>query len=141
MTTTTNIPGLNVQWPWSQLLLDGTKTVETRHYALPIKHVDRQLALIETPGPNGKCYAGIQRARIIGLIVFSESFQYLSYSDWSRDCSRHRVSTNDAAFLYGEKPKWGWLVASVTALAVPVEPPMPRGIVFASNCIVPLVPQ
>ena len=48
------IPGVNIRWPWSKLLLEGTKTVETRSYPLPTGFVGKEIAVIETPGPNGK---------------------------------------------------------------------------------------
>ena len=46
--------GLNVQWPFSQLLLAGIKTEEVRGYALGhmnMAKADEDLWLVETPGP------------------------------------------------------------------------------------------
>ena len=82
MATLETIPGVNIQWPWSELLLTGKKSVETRSYPLPEKYLGQWLAVIETPGPHGKREAGIDKARITGKIMFSESFQYPTLSEW-----------------------------------------------------------
>ena len=47
------LPAINIQFPISELILSGKKTIETRTYALPEKYIERDLYLIETPGSNG----------------------------------------------------------------------------------------
>ena len=132
------IPGVNIQWPWSQLLLSGVKTVETRGYPLPAKYIGQELALIETPGPRGKKEAGIERARIIGTIVFSGSIEYRSGGAWSKDRDRHQVQQDDPVFAFrAGTPKWGWVVEQVTKLIEPSAAPARRGIVFAARCAIP----
>ena len=128
------LPGVNIQWPWSQMLLSGEKTVETRSYPLPKKYEGVELALIETPGPRGKKEAGIEKARIIGTITFSGSFQYETKKQWLGDFDRHWVGPKDV--LYGfkaDKEKWGWVVSTVGQTTIQ-PPPEKRGIVFASEC-------
>ncbi len=132
------IPGINIQWPWSALLLTGHKTVETRTYPIPAHYIGAELAIIETPGPHGKNEAGIDKARIIGTIVFESCFEYRTRDQWLQDLKRHCVPPNDA--LYGFKqgsPKWGWVVRQVRALDCHVPAPSPRGIVFAKVCKLP----
>ena len=132
------IPGINVQWPWSQLLISGEKTVETRKYPLPdrLKNVD--LALIETPGPRGKKEAGIDKARIIGTITFSESFQYKTERHWRRDSKLHCVPTNDPVYAFNPKQeKWGWEVSKVNAFLTLVNAPKKKGMIYAKKCRVP----
>jgi hypothetical protein len=132
------LPGINIQWPWSQLLLSGKKIVETRSYALPKKYEGQALALIETPGPFGLKQAGITEARIIGIITFSESFRYLTKKAWAADQNRHLVKMDDPSFAYdSSKPKWGWVVSTVVPFEKPVAAPVKKGIVFSSNCRVP----
>jgi hypothetical protein len=139
MSKTTILPGINIQWPWSQLIASGIKTVETRKYPIPEKYIDRPLALIETPGPRGKKEAGIEKARIIGVITFSESFEYKTVKQWRDDYERHCVPTNDPQFTYTKgTPKWGWEVASVIQFTRPIKAPTKKGIVFATSCSVPL---
>jgi hypothetical protein len=132
------IPGINIQWPWSRLILEGKKTVETRSYPIPKKHIGKPLALIETPGPRGKREAGIESAKIIGIVVFGGSYKYRNRSEWKNEESKHRVAEDDAQFTFNlKKEKWAWPVLKARSLADPVPPPNSRGIVFASNCIIP----
>ena len=50
---TLSMPGLNVNWPFSQLILTGVKTVEARSYALGYRNIAQpavEMWLVETPG-------------------------------------------------------------------------------------------
>lgn len=134
------MPGINMQWPWSELLLSGQKTIETRTYPLPAKYNGIELALIETPGPRGKRDAGIEKARVIGTITFSSSFQYMSESEWKKDEKRHRVNTSDPQFSWEKRRQkvWGWRVIQTKRLPKPIPAPRKRGIVFATSCRVSL---
>lgn len=139
MTRSRSIPGINIQWPWSRLLLSGEKTIETRSYRLPAHYQNAPLALIETPGPLGKKSADITSARIVGLICFSDSFRYSSKSSWTADFVRHRVPANDPTFSFSNgHEKWGWEVVSVAKFDSPISPPTRRGIVFSSKCEIPI---
>ena len=115
-----------MQAPGCELLLSGTKTVETRGYPLPERLENIWLWLIETPGPKGKF-----KARIRGRIKFSGSFQYQSKSQWLQDFARHQVSPNDAQFAFkAATPKYGWIVAGCEECEA-IAPPAKRGIVYA----------
>lgn len=132
------IPGVNIQWPWSQLLLSGQKTVETRGYPIPEKYLGVELAIIETPGPRGKKEGGVDKARIVGTITFCESFQYRTKSQWEKDVARHMVDITDPQFAWGKsKERWGWRVTSVKLFNRFYRPPVKRGIVFATACEIP----
>lgn len=129
------IPGINVQWPWSELIASGSKKVETRSYDIPEMHRGQELALIETPGPRGKREAGITAARIIGIVRFQRTYQYKAKSAWLSENGLHRVPADDK--MYGfkkDKPKWAWVVESFTPIDPPLPPPKKRGIVFANAC-------
>jgi hypothetical protein len=129
------ISGLNIQWPWTRLILSGQKTVETRSYPLPKKYIGKELAIIETPGKEGRKSAGIIKAKIIGVVVFSESFVYENKDDWIEDYHRHRVNETDPTYGFSkEKPKWAWVIKNVRILPQPVPPPKKRGIIFAVGC-------
>jgi hypothetical protein len=129
------IPGINIQWPWSQLLITSQKTVETRSYPLPEKYIGRELAVIETPGKRGLQEAGITKARIIGTITFSYSKAYGNEQEWLEDRPRHRIESNDPNFKWSsDKPKYAWVVKDVAVLKNPIPAPKKRGIVFASDC-------
>jgi hypothetical protein len=122
--------GLNIQTPWSFLLINGDKSVETRSYPLPKKYEGVEMALIETPGKYGRF-----KARIIGTITFSHSFQYPDKQAWIDDYNRHKVEELDE-FCYWNpnKPKYGWVVCNIKKFDSPIPAPKKRGIVFAKNC-------
>lgn len=122
--------GINIQTPWSKLLIDGEKAVETRSYHLPEKYMGETLALIETPGKRGKF-----KSRIIGTITFSHSFKYPDKQSWIDDYNRHKVSEDDKDYGWNDtKQKYGWVVSNITKLENPVDPPAKRGIIFVNGC-------
>ncbi len=127
------VPGLNIQWPWSRMIVEGQKVIETRGYQLPIQYVGIPIAIIETPGPLGK-KQGIDKARIVGLVTFSESFQYKTKAQWKSDTQRHFVK-EDSAFAFGNRSEtWAWVISEVSALKKPAPAPARRGIVFTKSC-------
>lgn len=135
-----SVPGINIQWPWSELIVSGKKSVETRSYPIPAKYVGVELAIIETPGANGKRAAGISTARIVGTVVFSSCYPYRSLSHWEREVDLHRVDKSDPHFAYTSgKPRWAWVVGRVDRITHPIKPPAKRGIIFAKECKLPLV--
>ena len=122
--------GINIQSPWSSLLINGDKCVETRSYPLPKKYEGEELALISTPGK----YTDIP-AKIIGTITFTHSFKYPSKETWKEDCIRHLVAHNDEKFGWSEnKEKYGWVVSNVTKFDEPIPAPKNKGIIFTLNC-------
>lgn len=134
-----SLPGINIQWPWSRLIIEGRKTVETRSYPLPLAYKNTEVVLIETPGAEGKLKYGIRRARIIGTIRFRSSFRYSSEELWLGDFSRHLVGANDLQFGWKVKSeKWGWEVEVIQVFSQPRPAPSSRGIIFTKKCDVDL---
>ena len=128
------IPGINIQAPWSELILSGQKTIETRSYPLPKKYHNTPLALIETPGPRKL----ITKARISGIVVFSHSVLYENELGWKADGKRHLVESNDIQFAFNlRKPKFGWIVKSVIRFDIHLPVASARGIVFTTGCRIP----
>ena len=122
--------GINIQSPWSNLLINGGKCVETRSYSLPKKYEGEELALIETSGSLGKF-----NARIIGYIIFSHSFKYPNKRSWEDDYHRHLVTNDDSNFGWIEnKNKYGWVVSDVIKFNKHQQPPKNKGIIFTLNC-------
>ena len=133
------IPGLNVQWPWSQLLISKVKTVETRSYPLPERFRNIEIALIETPGHLGRLKRNNISTKIVGTITFSGSYQYSNLAEWKNDFERHRVPDDNPDFKFVTGiPKWAWVVSGVKKFDSPKEPPVSKGYVFAKNCLVDL---
>ena len=122
--------GINIQYPWSDLLINGDKCVETRSYPLPEKYEGEELALIETPGR----YEDF-KARIIGTITFSHSFQYPNEQSWIDDHNRHKVDKDDKDYGWKtDKEKWGWVVSNLNKFDEPQSAPEKKGIIFTLNC-------
>ena len=117
--------GLNIQTPWASLLINGSKSVETRSYPLPKKYEGVPLALVETPGKSGKF-----KSRIIGQITFSHSFKYPDEQSWKNDYLRHGVSCSDLMYSWDNKPKYGWVVSDITKYDEPIIVKKKKGIVF-----------
>ncbi|KAI8621883.1 hypothetical protein BC830DRAFT_44259 [Chytriomyces sp. MP71] len=120
---------LEVQAPWSRLLLAGTKTVETRRYPLPSHLVGQRLWMLETPaGAIGvsalASHVALSDAplgpRITGSFVVTACVQYGSYADWTADRHRHCVQPDVDAVLqltdpsrdWNSTPLFGWVVAN-----------------------------
>lgn len=121
--------GINIQTPWSELLINGVKSVETRTYRLPEKYIGEELALIETPGRYGRF-----KARIIGTITFSHSFEYPDKKAWENDYNRHCVAVDDPVYNWkDDKPKYGWVVSKVTKFDKPLDIRKRKGIIFTSG--------
>jgi hypothetical protein len=125
------VSGLNVQEPWASLLINGEKSVETRSYALPKKYEGVELALIATPGKKRKF-----QSKIIGVITFSHSFQYLNIKDWIDDSNRHCIFPGSPYYWDANKQKYGWVVSNIEKFNSPIDPPIKRGIIFVSNCLI-----
>lgn len=104
--------GINIQFPISQLILSGEKTVETRTYSIPVKYLGKDMVIIETPGKPRKF-----KARIVAIIRFSECFQYKNSEQFYLDIKRHCVTPNSEWAWITNKPKWGWVIAHVKVLA------------------------
>ena len=122
--------GINIQIPWSSLLINGLKTVETRSYPLPKKYEGVELALIETPGKYGQF-----KSRIIGTVTFSHCFQYPDEQAWKDDYNRHKVEETDEFYAWNNnKPKYGWAVSQITKFDQPVPAPKKKGIIFTHGC-------
>ncbi len=135
-----SLTGINIQWPWSEFLLNGTKLIETRGYPLYSHLQNVEIAVIQTPGKNGKRLAGVKSAKIVGTIIFESSFKYKNKKHWLSDKKRHLVEPEDTLFGFDpKKEKWGWVVKSYTRLDTPVAAPVKRGIILAKNCKVPKV--
>jgi hypothetical protein len=120
--------GINIQTPWSHLLINGSKTVETRSYSLPKKYENVELALIETPGKSAKF-----KSRIIGTITFSHSFLYETKDDWISNYDNHMVDQNDKLYGWSEKPKYGWVVSRINKFDQPKTILSRKGIIFTTG--------
>ena len=125
--------GLNVQYPWSRLLMLGRKKMEERKYALGHYQCfseGEQLFLIETVGAGSTKGAIVDteigpppsRAQVLGIITFAGATEFLD----DRDFDSHRQDTLievDSPFDWwssGARRFFGWVVLDVKAFKMPV---------------------
>lgn len=121
--------GINIQWPISELILSGEKSIETRTYPIPPNYLNKEMILIETPGPNGKF-----KSRMKGIIVFTDCFEYSSKTAFYKDSKKHRVSRK-SEWAWTDKIKWGWAV-KVNKIFTPPLPLQKRaGIKYSKGII------
>lgn len=121
--------GINIQYPISQMILNGIKTIETRTYPIPKKFLNKEMAFIETPGKNGKF-----KARVIAIITFTDCFQYKNKKEFYADIKRHCVST-DSDWAWNDGEKWGWKFKIIYVFKTPI-PCTSRGIIYRKNIII-----
>lgn len=118
--------GVNIQWPISQDIVNGSKTIETRTYKIPEKYLNKEIALIETPGPKGNF-----KARTIAIIKFTNCIEYKNKTEFYKDIEKHLV-TKGSSWAWKDKKKWGWTVEVIKKISPPVLCTQ-RGITFRTN--------
>jgi hypothetical protein len=119
--------GINIQYPISQMILNGEKTIETRTYPIPEKYLGEEMLLIETPGKSGKFVS-----RIIGVIKFTTCFQYKTKKEFYSQSNKHCV-TKDSIWAWRDGDKWGWCVDVIEKIEIPIPYTKRKGIKFTLN--------
>jgi len=122
-----NYTAINIQYPISDKILEGEKVIETRRYPLPDKYLNQVLLLMETPGPAKKF-----KSRIIGIIRFTECFQYQSKKQFYADVDKHCV-TKDSIWAWQAGDKWGWRVEVIKKISPSITYRGNKGIIFTNN--------
>ena len=131
---TVSLRGLNIQWPFSQLLLNGTKLEEVREYPLNYRGIAKtqeEVFIVETKGPSvckerNAISHGIQiaarpsTAQIVGTIRFACSQPYYDKQTFHEARCRHRIKAGSQFDWDDHHPIYGWRVDSVRALTVPI---------------------
>lgn len=114
--------GLEVQRPYAKLLLAGSKTVETRRYALPSALVGRPISVLETSEATAdvsslpdEVPAGCPAVHLVGTLTFGSCFQYKSMHEWRADEVRHGAPPNSPYAWSEDRPVFGWVVESAQA--------------------------
>jgi hypothetical protein len=125
--------GLNIQYPFSQLMLLGAKTIEARTFPLghrKIANASEELFLIETPGPKNVHGAIVddlpvgpppQHAQVVGTVSFSSSQPYGIESEWKNDRHQHRIKEGGRYDWNGTGEMHAWHVDKVRRFSAPVD--------------------
>jgi hypothetical protein len=123
-----HIYALEVQSNFSNEIINGRKTIETRDYPLPVSLINQPILLLESQHVHGQ--EGISalpdiitpdvvknkyNLSIIGIIYISECFQYTTEGQWDTDRVKHLVPL-DSNYNWSpdsNKSKYGWCIAIV----------------------------
>ena len=139
---TLSLPGLRINWPSSQLILEGVKTVKARPSALGYRNLAQpevEMWLVETPSQtkaisNAWVLAGgaavaprPDKAQIVGTVTFSRSHEYGSLRAFRADRKHHRISDGGHYDWDGRGRRHAWPVAVVRRLVRPVPQPSEIG--------------
>ena len=124
--------GLNIQYPFSQLILAKLKDTEVRDYALGHRNIanpDEEMFLIETP-PKNQASAAVghldqgpppRQAQVVGTVSFSKSEQYKKKAAWNLDRLRHRIKRGSALdWQQSQGDKYAWRIGQVRCFQEPV---------------------
>jgi hypothetical protein len=119
--------GVNIQYPISAAIVSGEKTIETRTYPIPLKYLNTEMLLVETPGPKGNF-----PARIVAIIKFTDCIAYKNKHQFYKDESKHLISRG-STWDWADKQKFGWKVQVVRVIDPPKIVQKQKGIVFTKN--------
>ena len=137
-----SLRGINIQYPFSRLILFGVKTVEVRTYPLGDRNLGgdyEDLFLIETPGSRNLKGALVDRrypigpppsvAQVIGIVRFSSSEQYANMPtskyqwhmpSWNKHRSKHRIKEGGHYDWNRKDAMYAWYVDNVQPFSEPV---------------------
>ncbi|RHY34867.1 hypothetical protein DYB32_001834 [Aphanomyces invadans] len=117
---------LECQAPYTDWILRGRKTIETRRYPFPSHLLHKPIWLLESPSgvvgssslPSVVDLSATPRVRVVGRIVVSASYEYTSRAQWDADAENHCVPPDSGyAWTEGTGQYFGWTVASASALS------------------------
>lgn len=116
--------GLEIQRPWSDSLLEGSKAIETRNYDLPKALIGKRIQILETkPGEDGVSDLGDyisgldmeanESLNVVGWVVFGRVIEYRDGTNFEADEKKHLVKKG-SAYGWNLKKKiiYGWFVST-----------------------------
>jgi len=125
--------GLNINYPFSQLILQGTKTIEARTFPLGHRNIanpGEELFLIETLGPKNVLGAVLgdqavgpppQHAQVVGTVAFGSSRPYASTSAWKNERQKHRIKKGGRYDWNGSGEMHAWHVEKARRFSEPMD--------------------
>ena len=105
--------GINIndkRSPWTDLILSGQKTIETRASKSLHPYVGKRVALIQT---------GKGKAKIVGLATIGEPIHYDTIEAFRADVNKHRVNPDTGYDI--ETTKYGYPLKDVQKIHTPIE--------------------
>jgi len=98
----------NMFYPYSNLLVTGIKTIETRFYDLPKECRGVRVGIVQImPKDRG----ATRPPELVGEVIFGESKRYHTKEEWEADYEHHRVPLNHKRFGWkNDRQMYGWVV-------------------------------
>ena len=132
--TTLCLRGLNIQWPFSQLILMGEKTEEVREYDLGHRKIcteSEETWIVEARGLHAHATTdaicdGLEvaprprAAQIVGTVTFDSASKYDGTRAFRSARDRHRIADGSKFDWDGKGARYGWRVGTARALRNPV---------------------
>jgi len=123
--------GLEMQYPWSKHLLNGSKLIETRGYDLPSSLISTEnnevkIDILESQQgkdgvssvPNVVYLTSQSPLKRIGWTTFVQSIRYKSREQFEADADKHLVDPSSGYGWNDNRPMYGWVVGSCGAYIV-----------------------
>ena len=98
--------GININddtHPWTKLILDGKKTIETRNGPSLRPYVGRRVGIIRTGAKK--------KAMLVGYMTITREIEYSSPEQFNADVDKHHVASDST--LYNGGKKYGYVVKDV----------------------------
>lgn len=132
--------GLDVNGPWAAMLMDGSKTIETRRYELDTPFMGKPIAMLDA-----RNFPALVKALnrewssdycILGELTFDQNIEYTTDANFADQFEKdpetklfggHRVpcSLNTYATAFGQSEMVGWHVKQGSVRPIQVDSPLP----------------
>jgi len=112
--------GINInddEYAWTEVILDGKKTIETRRGPSLRPYVGKRVGIVRT-GTRKK-------AMLVGYMTITREIKYSSPQEFDKDVSKHHVAKDTG--LYNGGVKYGYVIKDVKK--IDPRPVHTRGIV------------
>lgn len=105
------VRGLIMDRHWAEMVLAGSKTIETREYALLDYFANEPVFLLEENARNDGTYS------VLGTVVFEGCKEYKSAKEFADAARLTCVEVDDPRFGWSAaRPKFGWSVSAIGRL-------------------------
>ena len=110
---------IEVQLPWSMVVLQRKKSVETRTYPYPANLIGKRVFILQTQkgatGVSGlpdQIQADDPNLEVVGECVVNECVLYPTRRSWDLDYTRHKVPLDNPYGWSTKKDFFGWVVSN-----------------------------
>ena len=103
--------GLIMDHSWAELVLQGSKSIETREYPLLDYFLNVPVFILEENGNGDATY------KVVGSVIFESSQRYTSEKDFADDSALTCVQAEHPRFGWkASTPKYGWKIGAANRM-------------------------